>query len=270
MSSRCPDIACALAAAVLFAMGGETAARDIVVCADPDFLPYSNAQGEGFENRVVELLANALGDRVVYRWQPLRRGMIRKTLGAHACDVLAGVPVGMAGVATTVAYYRSGYVFVSKRGREVPIASLDDPRLEGESIGVELPGADMAGTPAALALARRGIVANVIGFPLYGSTPAAQRMIEALDRGDLDIAVVWGPQVGYFAARAKTPLAVTFIPALEGAATMTFDIALAVREEDAALRADLDRAIEERRHDIERVLASFDVPVLAPAVRPAP
>jgi mxaJ protein len=187
--------------------------------------------------------------------------VVRKTLDAHECDVLAGVPVGMKGVATTSAYYRSGYVFVSRREWGAPIVSFDDPRLRNASVGVQLVGADTAATPAALALARRGIVANVTGFPVYGAQPDAQRMLDAIDHGQLDVVVAWGPQVGYFAARAKKPLVLGFAPD-DGDQPMTFAIALGVREDDAALRDRLDRALVHARERIDRTLTEFNVPVM--------
>lgn len=266
MSSRCLEGLRRFAATLWLCSAGGVGASDLVVCADPDLLPYSNAERNGFENRIVELVAEDLGDRVIYRWQPFRRGVVRKTLGAHVCDVLAGVPVGMKGVATTAAYYRSGYAFVSRRDLGAPIVSFADPRLRNASVGVQLIGADMAATPAALALARHGIVANVTGIPLYGVQPAAQRMIDAMDRGELDVVVAWGPQVGYFAARAKTPLVIA-LAAEDNESPMTFAIAFAVREDDETLRDRLDRALVHVREQIDRTLAEFNVPmtVIGPA-----
>ena len=57
-------------------------------------------------------------------------------------------------------------------------------------------GADAMNTPPAHALARRGIVQNVRGYMLYGdyrqpNPPSA--IIDAVEDGDVDVAVVWGP-----------------------------------------------------------------------------
>lgn len=269
MSSRCRECAKWLTASVLILIAGELAARDLVVCADPDSLPYSNERREGFENRIVELLAADLGDRVVYRWQPLRRGLIRKTLDARVCDVLVGVPVGVQGVATTSAYYRSSYVFVSRRSLGAAIVSFDDPRLRNATIGVQVLGADGAATPAALALADHGITARVVGFPLYGAQPAGQRMIAAIDDERLDVAIAWGPEIGYFAARARTPLVVGR-PSEQ--ASMSFAIAIALRAEDATLCDRLDGALIRARPRIDAVLSAYDVPIVTAesSVEPAP
>lgn len=264
MSSACRDCAKWVVAGVLMIAAGELAARDLVVCADPDFLPYSNDRREGFENRIVELLADDLGDQIVYRWQPLRRGVIRKTLEARACDVLAGVPVGLQGVATTSAYYRSSYVFVSRRSQGAAIVSFDDPRLHDARIGVQLVGVDMAATPPALALANHGIT-DVVGFPLYGAQPAARRMVDAIEDGRVDVAIAWGPQIGPIAARAKTSLVVG-CPATQ--LSMTFSIAIALRPEDTELRDRLEGALIRTRSRIDAVLTDYGVPVVPAGPRP--
>jgi ABC-type amino acid transport substrate-binding protein len=115
----------------------------------------------------------------------------------------------------------------------------------------------MAATPAALALANRGIVDNIIGFPVYGAQPAAQRMIDALERGQLDVAVVWGPQAGYFVKRAHTPLAMTLA---HDPMRLDFAIAMAVRKGDTVLRDELDAALARSRDRVRAILAQFDVP----------
>jgi mxaJ protein len=133
------------------------------VCADPNNLPFSNRAGAGFENRIAELLASDRHATLEYTWWAQRRGFVRNTLAAGACDVLIGVPSGFDPVATTRPYYRSSYVFVSKRDRTRDLHSFDDPRLPALRIGVQMIGDDFANTPPAHALARRGMTRNVVG-----------------------------------------------------------------------------------------------------------
>src|SRR3989440_78960 len=61
---------------VVLVAGGTTAAAPsaLRVCADPNNLPFSNARGEGFENRLAELLARELRARLEYTWPAQRRG----------------------------------------------------------------------------------------------------------------------------------------------------------------------------------------------------
>jgi len=254
MSSRCRDRCLALL--VSLATCASLSARELVVCADPDNLPYSNESRAGFENRIAQIVADEIGATLRYRWQPLRRGVVRKTLDARACDALVGVPVGMEGVATTAPYYRSTYAFVHRESDRID--SLDDPRLHRLSVGIALVGADMQATPAALALAQRGVVSNVRGFPVYGATPVAERMIESIDRGDLDVAIVWGPQAGYYVQRAQHALVVS--PMHDE--PMTFAIAMAVREDKTMLRDELDRALARASDRVRAVLVEFGVPLM--------
>jgi mxaJ protein len=253
MSSRCRD----LLLIVLLACPS-LGARELVVCADPDDLPYSHAETGGFENRVARVVADEIGATLRIAWQPLRRGVVRKTLSAGACDALAGVPVGMEGVATTAPYYRSAYVVVQRRDGAAPITSFDDARLRDMIVGVQLVGADMAAAPPALALARRGIVANVRGYPVVASTPASQRMIDAVAAGTLDAAFVWGPQAGYYVQRASRPLTMTTVR--DGGEQ--FSIAMAVRKDDTALRDELDDALARAHERIAAVLREYGVPVV--------
>ena len=110
------------------------------VCSDPNNLPFSNARGEGFENRIAELLARDLGTHVAYTWWAQRRGFLRNTLNAGACDVVIGYPADAEMAQTTAPYYRSSYMFVTRRG--LRIDSLDDPRLQTLRVGVQLIGDD--------------------------------------------------------------------------------------------------------------------------------
>ncbi|HEX8685816.1 MAG TPA: quinoprotein dehydrogenase-associated putative ABC transporter substrate-binding protein, partial [Pyrinomonadaceae bacterium] len=200
------------------------------VCADPNNLPFSNERGEGFENKIAELLAADLHERLEYTWWAQRRGFFRNTLRAGACDVVVGVPSSFELAATTAPYYRSTYVFVYRKGRGVSVRSFDDAVLRDVRVGVQLVGDDGANTPPAHALAARGVVQNVRGYTLYGDyreeAPPA-RIVEAVAKRDVDVAVVWGPLAGYFAPRQRVPLEITpvAVEAEPPALRFAFDIA---------------------------------------------
>ena len=245
-------------------------ARELRVCADPNNLPFSNQRREGFENRLADLIAGELGDTVRYTWQPQRRGFLRNTLNAHACDVVMGMPLGSDHVLTTRPYYRSSYVFVSRKDRHLSVRSLDDPVLRKLRIGVQLVGDDYANTPPVHALSRRGIVKNLVGYSVLGDysqeNPPA-RIIDAVIARDVDVAVAWGPLAGYFAKKSPIPLELVPVspevdpPGLRFA----FDISLAVRTDDTARMKELERILERRRSDIDRILRDYGVPVSAGA-----
>ena len=241
------------------------AAEDLRVCADPNNLPFSNDQLEGFENRIVDLIARDLGRNVRYTWWAQRRGFLRNTLKAGLCDLVPGVPNSLEMLATTRPYYRSTYVFVSRADRDLGIASFEDPRLRTLRIGVQMIGDDAANAPPAHALARRGIVANVVGYTVYGdyreANPAA-RIIDAVAEGEVDLAVAWGPLAGYFAPREPVPLVLTPVaPQIDGPTLpMLFDISMGVRRGDVDLKRQIDETLERNRAKIDAILAAFGVP----------
>jgi mxaJ protein len=260
--SRLGAIAAAVAAIAVVACA-RTPARALRVCADPNNLPYSNQAREGFENRLAELLAADRGERLQYEWRAQRRGFIRQTLGAHACDVVMGVPAAFEPALTTRPYYRSSYVFVARRERHLGLASLDDPRLKALRIGVQMIGDDFSNSPPAHALSRRGMVQNVVGYSVFGdyAQPSPLRtIVDAVDRGDVDAAIVWGPAAGYF-ARGKAMELTPVSPRQDSPSLpFVFDIAMGVNRDNAALRDELDDFIVRRRADIDRVLDEYHVP----------
>lgn len=235
------------------------------VCADPNNLPFSNNRGEGFENRLAEMIAADAGTKVAYTWWPQRRGFVRNTLDAGACDVIIGVPAGLDRVETTRPYYRSTYVFVAPRRRHLGVRSFDDARLRQLRIGVQMIGDDSANTPPAHALSSRGYVQNIVGYSVVGDysqpNPPA-RIVEAVARGDVDVAVVWGPLAGYFAPRQRIPLEITPVSPAADSPTrpFVFDIAMAVRRGDEARRRTLDTFIARHRSAIDRLLDRYGVP----------
>jgi mxaJ protein len=235
------------------------AGRELRVCADPDNLPLSHADGSGFENRIAELLAAEMGARLEYEWLPLRRGFVRKTMGAGLCDVFIGVPKGFERVLTTRPYYRSAYVFVAGP-RARAIETFDDERLKSMRLGVQLVGDDMAATPPGHALAQRGHVRNVRGFKIYGEQPAQERMVAAVEAGELDAALVWGPLAGYFARRAGLAVRIARPDAELAPMPFEYAISMGVRRGNVQLRDELDAILERRRADIDAILAAYDVP----------
>lgn len=235
------------------------------VCADPNNLPFSNQQQEGFENEIASLLARSLGAELRYTWWAQRRGFVRNTLKARLCDVIIGVPTDSyrGQVSHTRPYYRSSYVFVT-RSTHPAIHTFDDPVLRHLRIGIPLVGDDGANPPPEQALARRGIVDNVVGFPVYGDYARPNPPLEplaAVVRGHVDAAVVWGPLAGYFARSRHIPLRITaVVPAAGDPFPFAFDMSLAVRPGDDELRARLERALERQRDDIERILRAYGIP----------
>src|SRR5690606_13980031 len=134
-------------------------------------------------------------------------------------------------------------------------------------LGVHLVGDDGANTPPAHALGKRGIIGNVRGFMLYGDysrpDPPAE-ILRALARGEIDVAIVWGPLAGYFAPRQGVALEVVpvspqvdlpFLP-------MVFDIAMGARREDSTLVREVEEILDRRGAEVDAILAGYGVPRL--------
>lgn len=244
------------------------AAGALTVCADPNNLPFSNSRQQGFENKLVGMLAEQLHTEVTYVWWAQRRGFARHTLIEAKCDLWPGVASGLKNMGTTRPYYRSTYVFVTRTSRPLSGLTLDDPRLKHLTIGVELIGYDGINTPPAQALAERGITQNVRGFMLYGdyrqpNPPAA--IVNAVADGSLDVALVWGPVAGYFAGRAAVPLRLEPI-ADDATWKMAYDVSMGVRPQDTKLRERVDAALRADHAAIGTLLHTFHVPVVSASV----
>jgi mxaJ protein len=255
-----------LAAALLVALSAQaTQAGVLRVCSDPNNLPFSNRAGEGFENKIAELIAHDLGDTVAYTFAAQHETFVKRTLDAHKCDVVMGEPVGMGEVAETRPYYASTYVFVYRQHDGAGLSSLTDPRLRKLRIGVHLIGGE--DTPPELALGEEGIVDNVSGFMIYGDyaqpNPPA-RLIEAVQRGTIDVAAVWGPLGGYFAKHSSGALRVVPITDTARFAPLVFRyaIAMGVRKDDTALRNVLDAEIARNGAQIRNILRDYGIPLI--------
>ncbi len=225
------------------------------VCSDPDNLPFSNRAEEGFENRIAELAARNLGMKLEYTWLSQRKSFVEKSLDENRCDAVIGLPSALPSVLATKPYYRSMYVLVSRRDRDLQPGSLIDERLSGWRIGINVVGDDYA--PPGFALSRHGLAANLVGFSLY---PAAA-LFEAVESGAVDVAVAWGPAAGYFADHSKRPLDIAPVsPPVFMGVPFAFDISMGVRKGDEELKQKLDAALVQECAAVQRVLAEYGVP----------
>jgi mxaJ protein len=241
--------------------------RTLTACADPNNLPFSNRAGEGFENKLAQMVAADLNAKLDYVWWAQRRGYVRNTLNERKCDFWPGIGSNVEMAATTRPYYRSTYMFVTRASEHLDGLTLDDPRLKRLKIGVQMIGNDATNTPPAHALARRGIVGNVRGYMVYGdyskpNPPAI--IIDAVERGEVDMALVWGPFAGYFAGRSPIPLRLEPVtPWFDDMQwPMQFDISVGVRKDDARLLKAIDRVLAARSGEIHQLLVVYHVPVV--------
>jgi mxaJ protein len=236
--------------------------RTIRVCADPNNFPFSNDKLEGFENKLADVIGTELHAKIEYVWWLQRKNFVRNTLNSGKCDLIIGILRGYERIATTRPYYKSTYVWVSRKDKHLKIASLDDPILQKLRIGVHITDDNYA--PPAQALARRGLVNNLKGYSLLGAfgdlNPPA-KLVNAVANREVDLAIAWGPLVGYFTRNSALQLS-AMEPLRDGPIPFTFEISMGVRKNDTALLEQLDRALERRQADVRRILAEYRVPVL--------
>lgn len=252
-------LACQVLATAATAQSGESVLR---VCADPNNLPFSNRSEQGFENKIASVLSHSLGVTLSYTWWLERDHLVRNTLGANRCDLLLGVPAAIEDALPTRPYYTSTYVFVYRKDSPFKMESLDDGILERLRIGVHVMGDDLA--PPAAFLAHRGIRQNVMGYSLFGAygdqNPPA-RLIEAVEKNDVDVAIVWGPLGGYFAQHQPIPLQIVPVqPDHYGPIPFKYSMSMAVRKNDTALRDRIDSSLASQANEIGAILKQFGVP----------
>jgi mxaJ protein len=246
--------------AVLILLCSFAQARDLRVCADPDNLPFSNRNQQGFENKIADIVARDLNSKLVFVWQRMGRGFVREYLNASRCDLLIGIPSDFKPVLTTTPYYRSTYVFVTRRKAQLKLTSLDDPALRNLKIGVQVLDEDY--TPPATALARRGLQNEIVGFDSTGKD--ADSIVRAVADGKVDTAIVWGPLAGYFARNFRGSLELTPVsPQIDPPRLpFTFAISMGVRKGNTALHSELETVLKKQRSAIDEILHNYGVPML--------
>lgn len=257
--------------AMLFAaasgLGGEASAGVVRVCADPDNMPFSNDKGEGFENKLAELIAAKLDDSVDYTWFSESSGYVPNAVGSDACDLIMGYAQGTGLIEDSNPYYRTSYVLIYRQGDSdlAGVDRLSDPRLKGKRIGL------FARTPPASILALYGLGANTEPFEVNtgdSASKAAEAMIEEIASGKLDAGLLWGPVGGYYAQRSPVPL--TMVPLVkENAGPSTiYGITLGLRPNDPQWKHQINKVIAENEREIDGILQSYNVPVLDPDGNP--
>jgi quinoprotein dehydrogenase-associated probable ABC transporter substrate-binding protein len=234
------------------------------VCADPDNMPLSNQKGEGFEQKIAELVAKEWNSKLEYAWWPVRRGFFARALNGRYCDVAIQAPslFDMAGV--TKPYFRSGYVFVTRKDRGLDLKSLADPRLKKLKIGVNLLNSDAENTPPAMALSRYGVVGNLVGYStFYTETERPEDIITDVAKKNTDVAIVWGPLAGYFAKKSPVPLTITPLAERDSLTEFPFrfNIGMGVRRRDVALRDSLQKVLDRKGPEIQAILRQYGVPM---------
>lgn len=261
-----------MAGAVIGLVGGASAQTSeavdhssLRVCADPSNLPFSNQAGEGFENKIAELLAAELRVPVRYTWYPQATGFVRRTLMARRCDVVIGISLGFELLQNTNPYYRSSYALVYRADSGLSTTSLDDPRLKTLRLGV------IAGTPPASLMAKYGLLDRVRPYQLVADTRfnhPAKQMVDDVAAGEVDVGVLWGPIAGYYAKGRDPKLLVVPLASHEGEVKMDYRITMGVRFNEPDWKHTLNDLIERKQPEINAILFEYGVPLLDDQGRP--
>jgi len=232
------------------------------ICADPGNMPLSNIKQEGFQNKMANVLAEAMGARIIYYWRPfLERGLTRQTFDETSCDVMFDMPANYGRLLTTSPIYRTTYVLVTRNDKGLKLTGLDDPRLKDLKIGV------FQTSGIREALAKRGIIDNVT---LKIQTHDADLVIEnqpwyavqdVID-GKLDVAAVFGPFAGWLKTMKNEPIDIIPVNLMEDRVPLEFDLAIGVRKTDVLLKYMLEFALEDKKNEIEKILKDFGVPLV--------
>ena len=224
---------------------GELVDPDILrVCADPSNMPFTDQSGQGFENKLAELVARKTGRKsVAYTWFPTVIGFVRNTLAANRCDVIMGYAQGDELVQNTNAYYRSAYVLLHPKGDDLEgVETIEDPKLAGKRIGV------VESTPPTANMAANKLLRTAKIYPLAVDTRVTPSMGEVVIKdmlaGKIDAAILWGPMAGYYAKQLKA------------------NVAIVPRPSDQEWKRTLNKVIRENQAEINKLLLDYNVPLI--------
>jgi len=232
--------------------------KDFRVCADPENLPYSNQKGEGFENKIAEVLAKDLGKELSYEFWLDRQGYLRNTINAQRCDVIIGMGSDVDSLRTSKPYYRSGYVFVYRKSSNYNIKDWDAEDLKKGIIGI------VGESPPTIPLRDHDLMANARPYRLQRDLNLSPgHMIDDLVAGKIDVAIIWGPIGGYYAKQSKEPLVVVPVPEYKSVNVKgkeEWNISVAVRKKDKDRMEMIQGALDRNQAKILKILDDYGIP----------
>jgi len=228
------------------------------VCADPDNMPYSNSKQEGFEDKIAALIAQDLGKKLSFAYAYYRQGFLRNTLNANRCDIVMSTTSDNDSMLTSKPYYRSGHVFIYRKDSGYNITDWDSPDLRKGIIGI------IGESPATRPLADHDLMGNARPYRMQRDLNLPPSFLtDDLAKGDIDVAIEWGPIGGYYAKLSKVPLVVVPIPEYEDTnahGKENWNISLGVRKSDKARLAAIQEVLDRRQADILKILDDYGIP----------
>ena len=231
------------------------------VCSDPDNMPYSNIRGEGFEDKIAEVIAKDLGKKLTYAYAYNRQGFLRNTINAGRCDVIIGTTSDFDALRTSTPYYRSGHVFVWRKDSNFKITDWSSPDLRKGVIGI------VDKSPAAVPLSDNNLMGNAKPYRLQRDLNLPTSfLIDDLAKGEIDVAIMWGPIAGYYMKQSKVPMEMAFVPEynkvnLQG--KEYWNISMGVRMKDKDRIKTINDALARNKDKIAQILADYAIPTVA-------
>jgi quinoprotein dehydrogenase-associated probable ABC transporter substrate-binding protein len=248
------------------------------VCADPLNPPYSTKKGEGFENKIAELFAKEVDQKVEYTWFAQRIGFIRNTLTAsvndrdvdsdqYKCDIVMGVPAGYDMTLTTLPYYTSTYVLLIARGRgwddikdATQLTELPLERQEALRIAMFDRG------PGTTWMQQNGLLDQGVSYQsMSGDSEnnVAMQIDKDFKAKKIDMVILWGPMAAY--VMSQSPKNSYSRVLMKSTPKIKFDFAMAmgVRKGDKEKKAMLDKLIVNKANEITEIIKRYNIPLVS-------
>ena len=234
------------------------------VCADPNNLPYSNQELEGYENKIANLFAKKLGDiPVLYTWYPMTSGFVRRTLNAKTCDLIITFPAIHEFVQNSNPFFSSSYVMMTLEEKNINIKSLSDPIIKEKDYKIGI----IHATPPTSHVAKNKLFEQA-KFYLQAADPRKQKpwadITNDLVNGELDIAILWGPYAGYEAKLAKKKIKLVPLTKEEkvGRGTMVYRFTMGIRRNEPEWGKTINNLIKDNQSEINEILREYNIPLL--------
>ena len=244
---------------------GEVGVKTILrICADPNNLPYSNQNNEGYENKIADLFAKKLGNiPVTYSWYPMTSGFVRRTLNAKTCDLIVTFPAIHEFVQNSNPFYNSSYVLMSLEEKNIDVQTLSDHEIKEKKYKIGI----IHATPPSSYVAKYKLFEQV-KFYRQAADPRRQKpwrdMTNDLVDGKIDIAIIWGPYAGYEAKKAKKPIKIFPLTKEEkiSRGKMVYRFTMGIRKNEPEWEKTVNNLIKENQEEINKILRGYGIPLL--------
>ena len=233
-------------------MAQQASADTLRVCTDPDNLPFSKMEGteKGVYVELAEKVASRMGSSVEYVWwlSYNQRKALRNTIMQNSCDAYFSLPADdeyrVRGVNKTPGFLNVSYAIVAAKGQT--FKGVED--LKNKRVAVL-----HSSPPHILLVTREGYTTT--------SFVSQEAVFEALNKGEVDVALLWGPSAGY--ENMKHEQSRWQITPVKGEG-LGGAVAVAVPKSKPELQERIEKALQESQSDIQALTQKYGFPTSAP------